>query len=187
MRSLALSLSLLATVVLSACPEPAPFDITITNSGTVTTYLNAGEGSGVLVSLQQEIRGEWRFLASSPAFMCIERCGVPGQVVCADVAAELLVAHALLPGDSTTKTFEGERWYETDLGCAKRADLAGPLRATVWHDDEIVDMNGDPVAEPTESGPMGSGNSEVMLAEGVAQEFDFDLTGRSQVVMEIVE
>ncbi len=187
MRILSLSLSLLATLILTACPEPAPFDITITNSGTVTTYLNAGESTGVLVRLEQEIGGEWRSLFASPAFMCIERCGVPGQVVCADVAAELLVAHALLPGDSTVKTMDGERWYETDLGCARRADLSGPLRATVWHDDEIVDFNGDPVAEPTESGPVGDSGNEVMLSEAVAEEFEFDLTGRSQVVLEIAE
>ena len=187
MRTLALSLSLLASLTMTACVDPPPFDITIINSGAVTTYLNAGEGSGVLVGLQQEIGGQWRPLASSLANMCMERCGVPGQVVCADVAAELLISHALLPGDSTTKSFDGERWYETDMGCAKRADLAGPLRATVWHDDEIVDMNGDPVAEPSASGPVGDSGSEVMLSEAVAGEFDFDLTGRSQVVIEIVE
>ncbi len=182
-----LTLSLLACVGLSACVEPPPFDITITNGGAVTTYLNAGEGSGVLVGLQQEIAGEWRFLTSSLAFMCMERCGVPGQVVCADAAAEMLVSHALLPGDSTMKSFDGEWWFETDLGCAKRADLAGPMRATVWHDDEIVDGNGDPVPEPTSSGVVGSGGNEVLLVEAVAEEFEFDLTGGDPVVIEIVE
>jgi hypothetical protein len=183
----ALTLSLVATLALSGCVNPPDFGITIMNTGTVTTYLDAGDSSGVLMKLEQEIAGAWRPLSPSLAFMCIERCGVPGQIVCAAVAAELLVAHALLPGDETLKMFDGERWYETDAGCAQRANLTGPLRVTVWHDDAIVDFNGDPVAEPTTSGTMGDGGGEVMLEEAVPQSMEFDLTGRSTVVIEVSE
>jgi hypothetical protein len=185
MRNLASTLLFFATLNLTACIDPQPFDVTITNSGAVTSYLEAGEGSGVLVRLEQEIVGAWRPLASSLAFMCMERCGVPGQIVCADVAAELLVAHALLPGDSVVKEFDGEWWYETDARCAQRANLNGPMRATLRHDDEIVDMNGDPVAEPSSSGPVGDAGDEVMLAEAAAEEFEFDLSGNSAVVFKI--
>ncbi len=187
MRTLASSLTLLAILCLTACADPQPFDVTITNTGATTTYLNAGEGSGVLMALEQEIGGEWRSLSPSLAFMCMERCGVPGQIVCADVAAELLVAHALLPGDSTVRSFDGEWWYETDASCAKRADLTGPMRATLWHDDEVVDQNGDPVDEPGTSGPVGDAGNEVMLSEAVAEEFEFDLTEDDEVVFEISE
>jgi hypothetical protein len=48
MRTLIKALPLLAALSLSACIDPQPFDITFTNSGAVTTYLSAGEGSGVL-------------------------------------------------------------------------------------------------------------------------------------------
>ncbi len=187
MRNLALVLPLIAALSLSACIDPQPFDITLTNSGPTTTYLNAGEASGVLVALEQEVGGQWRPLASSLAFLCIEQCGVPGRIVCADVAAELLVAHALLPGDSTVESFDGEWWYETDGGCARRADLTGPMRATIWLDDEIVDMNGEPVPEPGSSGPVGDAGEEVMLAEAEARQFEFDLADGREVEFEIDE
>lgn len=183
------TLACLAALALftTGCPNPPPFDVTITNTGAVTTYLNAGDSSGVLMRMEQEIGGTWRPLSRSLAFMCMERCGVPGQVVCADVAAELLVPHALLPGDSTVKSFDGEFWYEADAGCAMRANLTGPMRATLWHDDVVIDTNtGDEVAEPTASGPM-SNSGELALQEATEESFEFDLTGRSTIVFEIAE
>ena len=186
MRPLAPTL-LLALAALSGCPNPPPFDLTITNAGTVTTYLDGGNGSGVRIGLAEQVQGEWASLVSNLAFLCAERCGVPGQIVCADVAFEPASAFALLPGESTEKSFDGELWYlDARLSCAKRAPLTGAMRATVCHDDAVVDENGAPLPPATESGPMGSGGGEVRPADPLCEELPFELAG-DPVVLEIVE
>lgn len=184
---LALPLALVCLIV-TGCPQPPPFDITITNAGTTTSYLNAGNSSGVLMRIDQEIGGTWRPLSSNLGFLCAAQCGTPGPITCADAAAELLVPHALLPGDSAIRSFDGDFWYTTTTGCAQKASLTGPLRATLWHDGVLVDQNGDAQPEPTASGPVDdSGSGEFMLEDALEESFPFDLTGRSQVVLEVVE
>jgi len=178
------ALLLLAALLLTACPQPPPFGVTITNIGSAPTYLNAGQSTGVLMRIDQEIGGTWRPLATSLAALCVERCGVPGQIVCADVGADLLVPHALLPDDSTVKEFDGEFWYTSDAGCAMKANLTGPMRATLWHDDVLIDQNGDVQDAPDSSGPVDT-TGELMLEEPFEESFEFDLTGRSAIVLEI--
>ncbi len=167
-----------AVLALSACAprNDDPFDVTIVNVGDVTTYLNAGESTGLLLAFEEQIDGEWTFLSTSLAGMCQPRCGAPpGAITCADMAAELLTALALLPGDSTSKTFDGEFWFSTPQGCVRRAPLTNPVRATLCHDDAVVDFEGQPIPEPTESGPVGGPGDGAMLEQPNCEVFPIDL------------
>lgn len=125
---------LILIAFLTGCVSAQPFDLTITNAGDEPTFLAAGEGSGVLVGVQEQIGSEWFGLASSLAAMCSPQCGQLGSVVCADMAAELSTVHGLMPGESVSKSFDGEFWYYDTLnGCARQAPLTGALQATVCH------------------------------------------------------
>ncbi|MCO4771601.1 MAG: hypothetical protein KDA24_16330 [Deltaproteobacteria bacterium] len=175
MRSFVRLVSLFAVLSLAACGGATEgFNVVVTNVGSVATYLHAGDSSGILMGIEEEVNGEWTSLSTSLAGMCTRACSAPpGAITCADVAAELLVAHALLPGDSGTKSFDGEFWFLNEgLNCARRAPLSGPLRVTLCHDTDIVDFNGDPVEEPAESGPVGSASGEVMLAAATCETFE---------------
>ena len=186
MRHLALALLLAAA---SGCVNnTGPFDVTVTNVGSVTTYLHAGDSTGLLIAFEEEINGEWTFLSGSLEGMCQPRCGgPPGAITCADMAAELLTAHALLPGDSHSRSYDGEFWYSTDMGCARRAPLSGPMRVTVCHDDVVVDFNGDPLPEPSESGPVDADGGEAMLEDANCEVFPIELEPEPAPVVEISE
>jgi len=188
MRLTALALSLFVLSAAGCGAGVSPFDVTVTNVGDRTTYIHAGEGSGLLIGIEEEINGEFRGLSRSLAFMCMARCGdISGSITCADVAAELLVSHALLPGDSASKSFDGEFWYATDRGCARRAPLTGNLRVNLCHDDAIVDQNGTPVDEPSASGPVGTGSAQVMLESPNCEVFPIELEPEPGASVEIDE
>ena len=71
-------------------------------------------------------------------------------------------------------------------GCAKRAPLTGTLAVRLCHDDAVVDGNGEPLAEPTESGPMGSDTEEALLQEANCEVFPVELEA-GLVVVEVAE
>ena len=174
-------------LLLGACAPPsAGFDITATNAATTARYVRAGEGSGLLVFLEEQIDGEWRGLASNLAFMCTAECGIPGAIVCADVAAELSVVHALLPGDSVTKTWEANEWWWLDdaANCARRATLTGSMRATITHGPGAEDFNGAPLPEPAQSGVM---DGEASVVDGVSEPLEFDLSAGTSIELELSE
>jgi hypothetical protein len=163
-------------VLLAGCINAQPFDLTVTNGGTEPTFLAAGDSTGILVGIREEIGSTWVNLGSSRAALCAPECGVPGQVVCAEMAAELGRVHGLMPGDSTTKSFDGEFWYVDPTGnCIRQAPLTGSLRANICHSPEAQDGNtGLPLDTPTESGLAG-GNGGASLLAPVCEELDFTL------------
>ncbi len=183
-------LPLLSAAALAGCSSiaDAPFDIVVTNAGGETVYVNAGESSGVLVGLAEEIDGQWTPLSTSLAALCAPRCSDPpgfGAIVCADIAAELLVPHALLPGDSASRSYDGELWYLTPRGCARRAPGVGPFRGSVCHDTVALDSNGEEIDEPTTSGPVGSFEDEVFLPNPTCEDIDFTFEdGVGEIVIE---
>lgn len=186
MRPLALALALLA---LGGCAQAPDFNLVIENVGTETTWLRAGEGSGVLVQIEQEVKGEWVTLVPSLAWLCTEQCGVPGAITCADVAAELSDAWALLPGDQAVREYtDKEFWYvDPVLNCAQKSSLQGGLRATVCHGPEAVDSNtSETIEEPDESGPTGGGGgAEVVDAECTT--VALDLQERPDLLIEVAD
>ena len=110
-------------LLLSGCVNAQPFDLTITNGGGEPTFIAAGESTGVLVGIQEEIGSQWVSLSRSLESMCMPECGAAfGPIVCADMAAELSAVYGLLPDESVSKSFDGEMWYVDTLnGCARRA------------------------------------------------------------------
>lgn len=185
------ALALFVLLPLASCADATlPFEVVVTNVGTEVSYINATEGSGILMGVQEEIDGEALSLSTSLAFMCAPKCSDPpgfGSIACADMAPDLLVTHALLPGDSASKSFDGEFWYFSEArGCVKRAPLTGPMSVRLCHDDTIVDFNGDLVDEATNSGPVGSGGFEVMLEEANCELFPVEIEG-GVVDIEVVD
>ncbi len=157
-------LALLTALLLAGCPAAAPvFDVTVTNTTAEVSFLTAGEGSGILMRFEEEIGGTWTGLAMSRAAMCSPVCGSPGPVVCADVAAELRGVWALLAGESETRTFEREWWYQDpSASCIRQTPLAGTVRVEVCHGPTASDENGDPIDEPAASGFLsGGGGADV--------------------------
>ncbi len=175
----------------TSCAAPVPLEeIMVLNVGSEVSFLRAFDGSGILVGLQEEIDGEMVALTPSLSSLCTQKCSAPpgpSVVACADAAPDLLVAHALLPGESVSRSFDEEFWYRSETrGCAKRAPLTGALAVRLCHDDAVVDANGEPLAEPTESGPMGSATEEVLLNEANCEVFPVELVA-GLVVVEVAE
>lgn len=174
----------LLLLLLNGCVAAQPFELTVTNDGDGHTFLAAGEGSGVLVGISEEMNGVDVPLITSLAFLCMEQCGVPGQVVCADVAAQLAVVQALMPGDSVSKSFDGEFWYRDDLmNCARQAPLTGALSANLCHGTSYTDANtGEVVDTATESGIVG-GNGGASV-NGDCELFPFTLDDPTVSIVE---
>ncbi len=180
-------LTLLAALGLFAgCTPAQPFDLVITNGGDAPTFLSAGEGSGVLVGIQEEIGSTWFSLSSSLEGMCVAECGqLPGPIVCADMAAELTAVYGLLPGESVTKSFDGELWYYDTLNrCARPAPLTGALRAGVCHGTSAMnDYSGETIDDIDQSGLLdASSGGTVLNAE--CDEFDFTVSEPAVTVID---
>ncbi len=179
----------LICLFLAACPSAEPFGITVTNVGASTAWIQAGASTGLIIPLAEEWRGDWQPLASSREALCVPECGSPSPVVsCAEGAAELGTVYALLAGDSEVKDFGGDWWWlDSSAGCARRTVLDNPLRATVCHGAGAVDANtGTLLDEPDASGTVdANGGASVDLP--TCEEFQFDLEGRSTVVLELNE
>ena len=176
-------------LLLAACPSAAPFEITVTNVGATTTYVQAGDSTGLIIPLAEEWRGQWTPLASSMEALCVPECGAPGPLVsCASGAAELGTLHALLTGDSAHKEFGGDWWWlDTTAGCARRTVLDNPLRATVCHGATAIDANtGAPLDEPDTSGVVEA-NGGASLDVVDCDDFEFTLDGGGSVLLEIGE
>mgnify|MGYP000374136777 CR=1 FL=1 len=186
MRPLALALAL--PLVGCTAVTDSPFDLLVTNGGTETVYVQAGESSGVLVGISEQIDGEWVRLATSLSGLCAPRCSDPpgfGAIACADAAAEFLIPHALLPGDSASRSYDGELWYLAPRGCARKAPGVGPFRGNVCHDRVALDQNGEEIDEPAASGPVGSFDEEVFLPAPVCEEIEFSFEdGVGEIVIE---
>jgi hypothetical protein len=177
---------LFLTALASACSAPA-FEITVTNAGTATTYLAASEGTGVRLTIEEEIRGEFRPLGISEASFCAPRCGALGSVVCALVRAELNRVHALLPGDSTTRSFPANQWrWMTDAGCLRSTTLSGPARAVLCHGAEAQTSAGEALDEPDRSGLLGL-DEEASVVDAFCEELPFDLSESTSVVLEVAD
>jgi len=176
-----------AAVLLAAGCSAPPFEITVTNTGDVATYVSAGEGSGLLLLVEEEIGGTWRPLASSKAALCAPQCGLPGAVVCAASAAELNVAHALLPGDSASRAYDTTWWWLDPAGaCIRSTALTGPARATVCHGAAAQDADGVALDEPASSGVVGAGGGADVV-DPVCEALPFDLSEGTAVEVEIAE
>ncbi|MCP4870329.1 MAG: hypothetical protein GY898_16620 [Proteobacteria bacterium] len=177
----------LVAVALAGCTAPA-FEIIVSNTGEETTYVEAGEGSGMTLRIEEEIDGSWRSLASSRSALCAPRCGAPGAVVCAAMAAELNVVHALLPGDSASRTYDSEWWWlDPSANCIRQTALAGPARATVCHGPEAEFSNLAPWEEPVVSGPIGASEGGADVIDPVCEALSFDLAVTTRVNLELAE
>jgi|GEM_PF-2565757 len=173
-----------AHLLLAACTV-APVEITIENAGDSARFISAYDEPEVFV--EEQTATGWRGLASSVALLCIEQCGQPGMIVCADVAPPD-GAWVLLPGDSTTVTFEGEQWIRRDNGltaCADRTALTGNARFTVCHGTGAETFDGGALDAPAESGRVGGEPDFVQLIDSVCDTFEFDLAGGRAVTLPI--
>ena len=169
--------------LLSGCINAQPFDLTITNDGDGPTFLAAGEGSGVLVGVQEQIGSQWFFLSSSLEGMCSPQCGQLGPTVCAGRAAELSAVYGLMPGDSVTKSFDGEFWYYDEVGsCARQAPLTGALRATICHGTSAQnEATGEIVDQVDQSGLLDANSGATVLAAN-CDDLDFTVADPDIVI-----
>ncbi len=164
-------------LLLTGCVSAQPFDLTITNGDSAPTFLAAGESTGVLVGLQEEVGSQWVWLSSSLASMCMPECGAPlGAIVCADMAAELSAVYGLLPGESVTKSFDGEFWYVDTLNnCARATSLTGALRSRICHGPSaMIDSSGEVVDDVDASGLLDAPSGATVI-DPSCEELDFTL------------
>jgi hypothetical protein len=169
---------LLPLLLLAGCANAQPFDLTVVNGDSRATFLSAGESTGVLIRIREEVGSQWVDLWTSQAAMCMPECGVlGGPIVCADMAAELGAVYGLLPGDSVSKSFDGDFWYGDTLNnCARRATLTGALRATVCHGPSaVIDSTGQVIEDIDESG-MLEAPSGASVVSADCEELDFELS-----------
>ena len=184
-------LAVLLFALVAACADPVPFEIMIENVDTETRYMRSASGQPMII-LSEDVAGEWTGVWTSIQWMCSRRCGSPGgQIACAQGAAELSRAWALLPGEATTVTRDGEAWvYDVDgLGaCARKTTLTGDLRIEICHSREVEDSMGVMDIDPDSSGILGQESDESWPSEPICDTFDFTLDGSDQaVVLELDE
>ena len=181
------ALAALALVtLLTACADPAPFEVVVENIDEETRYMRSAGGEPMII-LQELVDGEWAGVWTSRSWMCSRECGAPGgPVACAMVAAEMSRAYALLAGDSATVLRDGEAWvYDTDgFGeCARKTPLTGDLRIEICHSREIEDGMGVMDVDPDSSGMVGQEYDESWPSEPVCEQFEFTLDGDSLAVV----
>ncbi len=176
---------LLPLLLLAGCINAEPFELTITNSGDQPTFLAGGDSSGVLVGIQEQMGSTWVALSTNEYAFCMQQCGVPGAVACADMAAELGVVIGLMPDESATKAFDGEFWYvDPAANCVRQAPGTGALKATVCHSPDAQDSNtGDSIGPITEGGTYGQGGG-ASLVDAVCEEIEFS---RSDPSIEVAD
>ncbi|MCO4771853.1 MAG: hypothetical protein KDA24_17610 [Deltaproteobacteria bacterium] len=164
------------SIVVSGCPSVEEFDLTFRNGTRAVAYMEAGDSAGVAVRIDALVDDQWLFVSPWLESLCVERCAAPGQVACAEGAADLPVAHVLMRTQGVTRHLEGEWWYvDPQRGCAKEAVMTWDLRATVCWDDIAVDASsGELLPEPTSSGVIG-GVAGVELPDPVCIALPFDL------------
>ena len=174
------------SALLVACPEPEDFTLSIVNDSGEIRYQD-GPIVG-LRTLEMERSGEWEFIRSNGAFLCLRTCGEAGPVECAMGDAPFFPpqVHALLPGDSLDETRSGSGWIVTaDLfgECAQKIALEGLLRTTVCHSAEAIFVSDEsPVDPPAESGLVGDGSEETTIQDPTCETFEFELPAEENIV-----
>lgn len=170
-------------LLFAGCTAPA-FSVTLSNVGDATTFVTAGEGSGPLLRIEVQEGGAWVPAASNRASLCMPICGLPGPIVCADVAAELGGVHALLPGDRVTREWETQWYVEDSAGCLRETNLSGPTRVQVCHGPDAVGAeDGLPLDAPTTSGFLDGGGSGASIEAPNCELFDIEIVASGGVVV----
>ena len=184
MRPLAL-LPLIALHLLLAACTVAPVEVTISNPLSETRYIAAYDEHDLTV--EEPVAGGWEGLAPSVAWLCIEQCGIPGQIVCADVAPPS-GAWVIEAGDSVTTTFEGEWWRANSTAngaCAERTALTGRARFTACHSAELQGFDDSTVDPPTETGFHDLSPEWVSMTNGACTSVEVDLSQGREVTLEL--
>lgn len=148
-------------LLLCACPPALPTTVVVENGGTEAIWLATDDGH-LPGRWFGDVGGERLSLVPSTAHLCLPECGKPGAIACAELAAPIPVAWALLPGESLSTELGGELWYrrEDPLGaCAAR--FTGVPTLEVCTSLDAVDSAGNPLASPTVGGAADFGSDVV--------------------------
>jgi hypothetical protein len=171
-------------LAMSACSVSPDFYSEIINVGSEVTYLQMG-GGGVVFVLDEEIDGVWRTLSPSADELCLRRCGTLDEVGCRPSPLWAGRVYGLTPGDQSGILWHHRQWLwpDEEANCARPTSLQGSLRATVTHGSTAITLDGEPIPEPAESGPLDA--LDASLADPSTETFAVDFSDGDQIEIEI--
>jgi|GEM_PF-2809734 len=158
------------------CANTQEMDLSFFNAGARPLFVQAGADTGMYVSIEVDLDGQWLLAWPSLGQLCLPRCGALESPVCAAVVPETEVVQAIAGRRTVTRHLEGTWWVESPgEGCARPAPMRGDLRVGICHDDVAIDsQTGDIIEAPEISGLVGVDGGAHLL-DPFCETFPLDL------------
>ena len=177
-----LLLALLVAPALSACAQPIPFSVEVRNDGAEILFMRSfGTNPQVPLEIDRGDGPESVLLSTN----CMLRCDQPAffPLACADIAF-IDQPFALLPGDSTTLSFDGALPVASERGCYWETNHHGSVSAQTCHAQEYTLFDGQPPEAPTVSGSVDTFEFD-SLVDPICTSTSFDLQETGVFVLSI--
>jgi len=140
---------LAGALLLSACAQPTPFSLQISNDGLEALFSDAAGAQPLARLFIDQGDGPEEVLRS---MACIDSCAFPSPMSNCVLAAIIPQPFALLPGDSVTIDFDGKLPVLSPRGCFNNTNHHGDISVEYCHAIEVLDFNGGAIDPPETTG-----------------------------------